>query len=49
LDVYQEQTKPLIAYYASTDRLATVDGMQEIEVVHKLILEVLNSKKRVHA
>jgi adenylate kinase len=41
LDVYQQQTRPLIDYYRSTDRLASVDGMHEIGYVHKLILDIL--------
>ncbi len=41
LDVYQQQTRPLIEYYRSTDRLATVNGMNEIGYVHKMILDLL--------
>lgn len=41
LDVYQQQTKPLIDYYQKSGRLAAVNGMHQIGYVHKLILDVL--------
>ena len=41
LEVYQQQTKPLIEYYRETDRLVPIDGMDEIGYVHKLILDSL--------
>jgi adenylate kinase len=47
LEVYQQQTKPLIEYYRETDRLVAVNGMYEIGYVHKLILEILY-KDRTH-
>ena len=47
LEVYQQQTKPLIEYYRETDRLIAVNGMYEIGYVHKLILEILY-KDRTH-
>ena len=42
LDVYHEQTKPLIAHYEKKDSLLTVDGTQDIEVVFAKITEVLD-------
>jgi adenylate kinase len=45
LDVYQQQTKPLIDYYQKSGRLAGVNGMHEIGYVHKLVLEILYNDK----
>ncbi len=39
LEVYQQQTQPLIDYYRKTNRLVTIDGMDEIGYVHKLVLD----------
>ncbi len=41
LDVYQQQTRPLIVYYSQTGRLIPINGMDEIGFVHKLILDAL--------
>ncbi|MFH0989220.1 MAG: adenylate kinase [bacterium] len=41
LDVYKQQTKPLIEYYRETERLLPVNGMYQIGYVHKLILDRL--------
>ena len=41
LEVYQQQTKPLIEYYRETGRLVPINGMDEIGYVHKLILDAL--------
>ena len=41
LDVYQQQTKPLIEYYRDSERLYAIDGTHEIGYVHKLILDIL--------
>jgi len=41
LEVYQQQTKPLIDYYRKTNRLVPINGMDEIGYVHKLVLDVL--------
>jgi adenylate kinase len=41
LEVYQQQTKPLIDYYRKTNRLVPIDGMDEIGYVHKLVLDAL--------
>jgi adenylate kinase len=47
LEVYQQQTKPLIEYYRDTDRLVSIDGTHEIGYVHKLLLDYLY-RERVH-
>jgi adenylate kinase len=47
LEVYQQQTSPIIEYYRKTNRLKAVDGMGEVEHVHKLILDALN-KDKIH-
>jgi adenylate kinase len=41
LEVYQEQTAPLIAYYRCRGLLSEVDGMQDIHEVQQQILAVL--------
>lgn len=41
LDAYREQTAPVSAYYAKTDRLETVDGMASIEEVSAAIDRIL--------
>ena len=46
LDVYQQQTKPLIDFYRSTGRLIPIDGMDEIGYVHKLILDALYKNRK---
>lgn len=45
LEVYQQQTKPLIEYYRETDRLVSIDGMNEIGYVHKQLLDHLYKDK----
>jgi adenylate kinase len=46
LDVYNNQTKPLIDYYSKTHRLKVVDGMKSVEEVNKQI-EVLLKESQV--
>ena len=41
LNVYHEQTKPLIDYYKSRGVLKEVDGTQDIEKVFHTIVELL--------
>jgi adenylate kinase len=43
LDVYHEQTQPLIDYYKKQDILKTVDGTQPMEVVFGDIVKVLEA------
>ncbi len=44
LDVYGQQTMPLIAYYRNDGVLAEVDGMQPMDVVQQRIVSVLQAK-----
>ncbi len=44
LEVYAEQTAPLIDYYQQADLVRTVDGMQEIAQVQDQILVAVGSK-----
>lgn len=41
--VYQEQTAPVVDYYASQGKLVRIDGMAEIKVVNARILDALNA------
>lgn len=41
LEVYLEQTKPLKDFYRKTNRFVQIDGMRDIPVVHKAILDLL--------
>jgi adenylate kinase len=45
LEVYQQQTKPLIDYYRKTNRLVPINGMDEIGYVHKLVLDAYYKDK----
>ncbi len=45
LDVYQNQTAPLIEYYSARGKLVTVDGNRPIDVVYGDIKEVLNGNR----
>lgn len=42
LDVYDQQTTPVIKYYDERGRLVHVDGMASIEHVFKTIVDVMN-------
>lgn len=46
LEVYQQQTKPLVEYYHYTGRLVPIDGMDEIGYVHKLVLDALYKNRK---
>jgi adenylate kinase len=41
LDTYNEQTKPLIDYYATSGRLHRVDGTKDQETIHREIRNIL--------
>ncbi|HEU4478989.1 MAG TPA: adenylate kinase [Pyrinomonadaceae bacterium] len=41
LDTYNEQTKPLIDYYATSGRLHRVDGTKDGETIHREIKNIL--------
>ena len=43
LDVYHEQTQPLIDYYKKQNILKTVDGTQPMEEVFRAIVEILGA------
>ena len=43
LEVYHEQTQPLIDYYKKKDILKTVNGVQTMEDVFKAIVEILGA------
>lgn len=45
LQVYQEQTAPLIDYYQREGLLSSIDGMQDIQVVHEDILATLREAR----
>lgn len=42
LQVYQDQTEPLVSYYRDQDKLATVDGEGEPEAIYARINEALS-------
>ena len=43
LDVYHEQTQPLIDYYTSKNVLKSVDGTQNMETVFQAIVDILGA------
>lgn len=43
LEVYREQTAPILPYYKAQGKLAQVDGMQDIDNVSRQIENILNS------
>ena len=43
LDVYHEQTQPLIDYYTSKNVLKSVDGTQDMEAVFQAIVDILGA------
>lgn len=45
LDVYNEQTKPLLQYYSETGRLRVVDGMKPVEEVRVQIESLLREEE----
>jgi adenylate kinase len=42
LEAYHAQTEPLIGYYRKQGKIRAVDGMAEIEEVHRAIDEALD-------
>lgn len=44
IDVYREQTEPLIDYYASMGILKRVDGNQEIDEISRKIIHILDTE-----
>ena len=45
IQVYLEQTAPLVAYYREQGRLVQINGSQPIEIVADLLVDALKSKK----
>lgn len=45
LNVYKEQTLPVLPYYQEKNLLKSVDGMQAIDVVSQQITEILSAAK----
>ena len=43
LDVYHEQTQPLIEYYTKAGILRTVDGTVDIDDVFQAIVDILGA------
>lgn len=43
LEVYHQQTAPLVAYYRNDSLLTSVDGMREIDTVQRQILSALTA------
>jgi adenylate kinase len=46
LDLYEEQTAPLIAYYQARDRLVEVNGMAPPDVVFHRLIEAVDASLR---
>lgn len=46
LDLYEEQTAPLIAYYQEHGRLAIVDGVGEPNQVFRRLIDAVESRRR---
>lgn len=42
LDVYQEQTAPVLDYYAEKGQLKVIDGMEDISVVSQKLSDILS-------
>jgi adenylate kinase len=45
LDVYNEQTAPLIAYYSEESLLRTIEGIGSIEEIQRAILNIVEGRK----
>lgn len=43
LQTYDDQTRPLLAYYKQSGRLRTVDGTREPEAIYQDLKEIVNS------
>ena len=46
LDLYAQQTEPLVAYYMAQDRLAPVDGTGSLDTVTARLLRGIDSRLR---
>ena len=47
LHLYMEQTEPLISYYMQQDKLATVDGTGEPDLVTARLVRGIEGRRRV--
>ncbi len=45
LEVYEEQTSPLISYYGERALLRTIDGMGEMDQIHSALIEIIESSQ----
>lgn len=45
IQVYRDQTAPILPYYENAGRLRRIDGMQNVETVHQAIVAVLGLTK----
>ena len=45
LEVYEEQTSPLVAYYAERNLLRTVDGMGHIDEIQRKLIGIIESPR----
>jgi len=45
LEVYEEQTSPLVAYYAERKLLRTVDGMGDIDGIQRKLIGIIESQR----
>lgn len=45
LEVYHEQTHPLVSYYEAQGKISEVDGMHDIDEVFRRICEIIDSIK----
>lgn len=45
LEVYQLQTAPLIDYYSERNKLRSVDGLGDIDVIQKKLIDIIESKQ----
>ncbi|GAB6854999.1 adenylate kinase [Asaia astilbis] len=45
IQVYQDQTAPILPYYESAGRLRQIDGMQDVQSVHEAIVSALGLNK----
>ena len=41
LDIYLKETKPLKDFYRKSGRFIQIDGMKEVPIVHKMLLDLL--------
>lgn len=48
LQVYDEQTQPVIDYYSAKDKVARVDGEQDVDAVRYDLIEVVERWRRSH-